>query len=158
MPISIRNEQPLPVKLSVVRRAAKTILTCESATSADVSILLTDDRTIHGLNLRYRGQDKPTDVLSFALRDELPSDAAAIPDFPIPADHVNEALGDVVISVEAAARQADQFGVSLDHELSLLTMHGILHLLGYDDVTDDGAEEMTSKETAALAKIGITRR
>lgn len=57
-------------------------------------------------------------------------------------------LGDVIISVDTAARQAETHGVTLDSELALLTVHGILHLLGYDDMTDEGAEEMQAKERA----------
>jgi probable rRNA maturation factor len=158
MPISICNDQPIPVNASLLRRAATAILNSEGEGLADVSVLLTDDRTIHALNLKYRGQDKPTDVLSFALRDESEAGPTSNSCFPsVGTDRVEE-LGDVVISVETARRQAEQFGVRLENEVALLAVHGILHLLGYDDMTDEGAEEMTAKETAALASVGIARR
>lgn len=106
-------------------------------------MLLTDDATLHALNRDYRDQDKPTDVLSFAQRDEHPDTPHATP-----SSLKTELLGDVVISVETAVRQAEQHGVTLNEELALLTVHGILHLLGYDDMTDEGAEEMQARERA----------
>jgi probable rRNA maturation factor len=108
---------------------------------AEVSVLLTDDATVHALNFRYRGYDKPTDVLSFAQRD-------AVPDAPVPPLLPGAALvlGDIVISVDAAARQAEAQGVSLQTELALLTVHGLLHLLGYEDDTEAGAEQMRQRE------------
>jgi len=99
---------------------------------------------VHALNREYRYQDKPTDVLSFSQRDQHPD----APSFSGQAYSKSEVLGDVVISVETAIRQANQHAVSLDEELALLTVHGILHLLGYDDMTDEGAEEMQEKERA----------
>jgi len=110
-----------------------------------VTVLLTDDTEVHGLNHRYRGYDKPTDVLSFAQRDPAP-DAPPPPDLP----GAPLLLGDVVISVDTAERQAAAHGVSLEQELALLTVHGILHLLGYEDETDAGAERMREREREIL--------
>ncbi len=110
-----------------------------------MSVVLTDDATVHELNLHYRGFDKPTDVLSFAQQDQIEG-------FPPPPD-VDELpllLGDVIISVDTAARQAEIHHVSLIQELELLTVHGILHLLGYEDDTDDGADLMREREKAIL--------
>jgi probable rRNA maturation factor len=132
-------------------RAARTALRVEGAPNAEVSILLTDDATIHALNRDYRSQDKPTDVLSFSQRD-VTATSPLIPDNHQP----NELLGDVVISVETAARQAENHGVGLGEELALLTVHGILHLLGYDDTDDAGAEEMRVRECVILSEaLGI---
>ncbi len=144
-----------------------------------MSLVLTDDPTVHALNHDYRGIDKPTDVLSFAQRDQHPDAPPGRPtpnpggedplsgartsgapenspcqsggeDPPAPnpgGERLrSEILGDVVISVETAIRQADQHNVTLEQELALLTVHGILHLLGYDDMTDEGAAEMQEKE------------
>ncbi len=97
------------------------------------------------LNLQYRGYDKPTDVLSFAQRDSV-ADAPPPPSLPGEPDP----LGDVIISVETAARQAEQHKVPLEKELALLTVHGILHLLGYTDDTEEGAEEMRVREREIL--------
>jgi probable rRNA maturation factor len=146
MPITILNSQPIPVNTKPLLRAARRTLRAEGAPKAEISLLLTDDTTIHGLNRDYRGQDKPTDVLSFAQRDQHP-DAGFIVQSDS-ATEIPEMLGDVVISVEMAARQAEHHGVDVDEELALLTVHGILHLLGYDDMTDEGAETMQQKERA----------
>jgi probable rRNA maturation factor len=85
-----------------------------------VSLVITGDRTVHRLNRDYRGKDKPTDVLSF------------------PGPHEQGNLGDIVISVETAARNARAGGRTLAKELDVLTLHGFLHVLGYDHETDDG--------------------
>jgi probable rRNA maturation factor len=151
MAVSIQNSQSRRVPTKPLLRAARTALRAEGAPKAEVSILLTDDPTIHALNRDYRYQNKPTDVLSFAQRDGQ-TNSPAVPDLRQP----NELLGDVVISVETAARQAENHSVPLAEELALLTVHGILHLLGYDDTTDEGAEKMRVRERAILAEaLGI---
>lgn len=96
---------------------------------------------MHELNRRYRGYDKPTDVLSFAQRDQS-ADAPIIPVLP----GMPTVLGDIVISVDTALRQSEAHGVTLDQELALLTVHGLLHLLGYEDETEEGAERMRERE------------
>ena len=110
-----------------------------------MDILLTDDARIHALNYSYRNYDKPTDVLSFAQRDVV----AGAPFLP----HVPElpvVLGDVVISVDTAIRQAEQHQVLLEQELALLAVHGILHLIGYEDETEAGARAMHCRERDLL--------
>lgn len=117
----------------------------EGPARAEVSVLLTDDATVHAMNRDYRGYDRPTDVLSFALNDPMP-DAPPMPQLPgQPA-----VLGDVIISVDTAERQANSLGISLEEELALLTVHGILHLLGYEDETEEGAARMRLREQAVL--------
>lgn len=101
----------------------------------EVSVVLCDDPFIQSLNAAHRGKDKPTDVLSFALEDP-------------------EYLGDIVISLPTAARQADAAGWELEHEIALLGVHGLLHLLGHDDETAAGAWEMQTKTEAALRDAG----
>jgi len=126
-------------------RVAKELLQAEKFPyPAEVSILLTTDEHIHQLNRDYRGKDKPTDVLSFQQWEE--DEIQGEPEEPV-------VLGDVVISIETASRQAEEKGWTLDDELSLLVVHGILHLLGYDDETDEGAEEMRERERAVLGSI-----
>jgi probable rRNA maturation factor len=88
--------------------------------NGEVSLVLTGDRAVRALNARYRGQDRPTDVLSF------PGGGGA------------GELGDIVISVETAARNARGQGRTLAQELDVLALHGFLHVLGYDHETDDG--------------------
>lgn len=119
--------------------AAATGAEARSATLA----LVGDDR-IRGLNRDFRGYDKPTDVLSF------PSGSGNGP------DDAEDYLGDIVISVETANRQARRRGSTLPRELRVLALHGFLHLLGYDHETDDG--QMRRLEYRLRRKFGITRR
>jgi probable rRNA maturation factor len=97
------------------------------------------------MNRDYRGYDRPTDVLSFALNDPMPGTPPmpALPGQPI-------LLGDVIISIDTAERQANALGITLENELALLTVHGILHLLGYEDETEAGAARMRVREEAVL--------
>jgi len=109
---------------------------------AELSIVLCDDAFIHPLNRDYRGKDRPTDVLSFPQREGEESD----PDDPV--------LGDIVLSVERAQAQADERGHSVETEIRILLVHGILHLLGYDHEDDADAEEMEAEERRVLAMLG----
>lgn len=149
MPVSVMNQQTKPIQahMRAVRRAGNRLLRLERLYSAEVSILLTDDEFVHDLNLRYRGYDKPTDVLTFAQRDALPN-APRAPKLP----GLQDPLGDVIISLDTAMRQATAHGVSLADELALLTVHGILHLLGHEDYTEEGAERMRVREREILKK------
>lgn len=99
----------------------------ELGVSGEMVVVLAADEPVRVLNARYRGKDKPTDVLSF---EGLGGD---------------EGLGDVVISVETAARNSREHGRTLLQELDLLALHGFLHILGYDHETDDGAMERLEK-------------
>lgn len=118
-----------------VKGAIRATLEAEDAADREVSVLLTDDAEIHALNRDYRGFDKPTDVLAFAL-DEADGGA------------VDPSLGDVVISVERAGAQARGRSVTLDSELELLAVHGTLHLLGYDHETPEEARVMRNRTRA----------
>jgi probable rRNA maturation factor len=126
-------------------------LQAEGYGSFDVSILLTDDKEIQSLNLQYRSIDKPTDVLSFSQFEphSIPQTSSSVP-FTI--------LGDVVISFDTAKKQAARFDITLAEELSLLVIHGILHLLGYEDEDDESALCMREKERAALEECGMRHR
>lgn len=115
---------------------------------AEVSILLIEDDEMKELNRRYRGFDKPTDVLSFS---QLDSSYSTPPGCPV-------ALGDVIISVPTAHRQADARGRSMEDEIDLLVVHGVLHLLGYDDETDEGAEEMNHRQEEILGQLNDGRK
>ncbi len=110
-----------------------------------MSLLLVDDREMQTLNYDYRGYDKPTDVLSFALQDSVEGTPALFQ-----AEGMPDILGDVVISVETAIRQAETHSLTLDDELALLGVHGVLHLLGYEDETVEGSAEMRKREQAIL--------
>jgi probable rRNA maturation factor len=110
---------------------------------ASASLVFVGDERMRYLNRTFRGYDRPTDVLSFPARAG---------DFPDEADY----LGDIVISVETARRQARRRGSTLPRELRVLALHGLLHLLGYDHETDQG--EMRRIEYRMRRKYGITRR
>jgi probable rRNA maturation factor len=99
----------------VLRSAARAL-----SVSGEVALVLTGDRAVRRLNARYRGLDRPTDVLSF------------------PGPGGEAGLGDIVISVDTAARNARSLGRTLPQELDVLALHGFLHVLGYDHETDDG--------------------
>lgn len=105
------------------------------ASSTGIGVLLSDDETLHRLNRDHRGVDRTTDVLSFRSADE--SDG-----FVRPPDEGDPYLGDLAISVPQAAHGAAQAGHALIDELRLLAVHGLLHLIGHDDATEEGAKEM----------------
>lgn len=111
-----------------------------------VSIVLTDDEQVRLLNRTYRGKDEPTDVLSFSLRetssDETAIDLAQLGEEP--------PLGEVYISVPTAQRQAERGERTLEEEVAFLAVHGVLHLLGYEDETQEGYEQMLQKGWAVV--------
>lgn len=126
----------------LVKKAIATTLELEDIEGREVSVLLTDDKEIHQLNHDFRGMDKPTDVLAFAL-DEAENGA------------MDPSLGDVVISVERALAQSKSRRVTLESELELLAVHGTLHLLGYDHAEPEEARVMRNRTRSirrALAK------
>ncbi len=106
---------------------------------AEISLLLCDDAFIRGLNARWRGQDRPTNVLSFPAADPAAS--------PI--------LGDIAIAYETMAREAEEEGKSLRAHFSHLVVHGVLHLVGYDHQDEAEAEVMERLEREILAMLGI---
>jgi probable rRNA maturation factor len=109
----------------------------KSLTPRPGEVILVDDREIALYNLQYRGKEGPTDVLSFPLEGGFPF----------------QPLGSVVISVETARRNAEKLGHTLQEELQLLLIHGLLHLLGYDHEKDNG--EMRSEERKLIEKFNL---
>ena len=137
MTIGISGKVP-EVSRAELRQWIKTVLRHLDQTRVELSLALVTDREIHKLNRQYRGKDKPTDVLSFPLADKLQPSL----------------LGDVVISGETAARQAQRRRHSLREELRILLIHGILHLLGYDhEVSRREASRMQRKEREVKAVL-----
>lgn len=116
---------------------------------AEVSVALCDDATIHQLNRDFRKVDRPTDVLSFALNE---GEEPEIVDGP-----AEELLGDIIISVDTLKRQAEEYGHSFERELAYLTIHGFLHLMGYDHETEDDKIEMRKEEEVVLSALGMNR-
>ena len=112
---------------------------------ATVGLLITDDETIRELNLRYRRQDSPTDVLAFGSSDD--EDGFVSP--PALPRH----LGDLVLSYPRASDQAAQYGLSIEDEVDRLLVHGLLHLLGYKDYEEQERAQMWERQEAILASI-----
>ena len=127
----------LPEAEELVSLAAAAALARADPTGS-VTILLTDDASVRELNDQFRGKDQATNVLSF-------------PAPPNPEDH----LGDVALAYGVCAREAAEQGKPLGHHLQHLTIHGVLHLLGYDHIGDDEAEAMEGLERAVLAGLGV---
>ncbi|MGB8001758.1 MAG: rRNA maturation RNase YbeY [Anaerobacillus sp.] len=119
---------------------------------SEVSIMFVDNSRIKEINRDYRGKDQPTDVISFALDDEEDGD-----DPLIFGDQVPHLLGEIVISVQKIADQAAEYGHSFERELGFLTVHGFLHLLGYDHMTEEDEKEMFGKQKVLLEQYGLTR-
>ena len=148
MEILISNNQDQhPVDASRLQSQVGQVLEKLGKTQCELSLLLTDDTEIQQLNKTYRSLDQATDVLSFPQDD----------------DAVNESgdtlLGDVVISVETAARQAEEHHLSFNEELILLAVHGILHLLGYDhERSPQDARIMQDKTQAVFETLFPGRR
>ena len=122
----------------------------------EVNVLVTDDAGIHSINLDMRGVDRPTDVLSFPMFDLAPGEKPAQEDAD-PATGLVP-LGDMVISLERAEAQAQEFGHSVQREICYLTVHSVLHLLGYDHMDEGPMKvQMRGREEAILSDLGITR-
>ena len=116
----LNRQRRFPVRADRLIEIADATLTAAGHDGRDVTVTITNDRRLHDLNLRFRGKDKPTDVLSFPYEE---------PDGPI---------GDIVISVDRAAAQAIEKRHDVQRELEILVLHGSLHVCGFDHETDDG--------------------
>ena len=165
MTIDFSNEQEQTFDfdfLSVARDVMEAVLDQEECPyEAQISLVLTDDDTIHSTNKEFRGIDRPTDVLSFPMVD-----------FPSPADYsVLEEddscfhpesgellLGDIMISVPRAVEQAREYGHSVKREYAFLIAHSMLHLLGYDHMEDEERLLMEEKQEQALKYLHIERK
>ena len=147
-----------PQTKRVVKKAVETALAAEGVEEpAAIDILLTDDETIHEINREHRGVDRPTDVLSFPMNELTPG--AFDPDL-CEWDYERECLllGDMVISMERCAQQAEEFGHSFEQEVAYLAVHSALHLLGYDHV-DEGVmkRQMRDREKEIMKRMEHTK-
>jgi probable rRNA maturation factor len=141
MSVLFRNSQKaVEVRPSSVEALAEFVLREEGASEKELSVLFVDDAEITKLNARHLGRTCPTDVLAFPMGEE--GEVAV---------HT-ELLGDVVVSPERAVCYAKQHGLKLEAELSLYLIHGILHLLGYDDVTASRKRKMRKRERELLSE------
>jgi probable rRNA maturation factor len=137
--ISRQGVPKSPIGSTTLRQKAERMLAALKLKKAELSVMLCDDRTIHELNRSHRRKDKPTDVLAFALSEgeQLPG-AEGI-------------LGDVVISIDTAQRQARERGHALWDEVTLLLAHGLLHLIGYDHRNDAEERRMNARADMLIA-------
>jgi len=134
---------------SWLREVAAKALTAEHQTDAEMGILITGQEKIRQLHKDYMGEDEPTDVLSFAMREKGPADA---PDFVFPTgDAVH--LGEVIISYPQADLQAAEHRHSTQKEIAILLIHGVLHLLGYDHDEAERQKKMQAREKAVLKLV-----
>ena len=138
---------------SLIKKAVKETLTEEKFEyPAEISVSFVDNQKIHELNREYREKDRPTDVLSFPMweKEEL-SDGSALDGHAV-------TLGDIIISAEKAQAQAEEYGHSIEREITFLSVHSTLHLLGYDhEVSADDEAYMNKKQEDVLVKIGLPR-
>jgi len=139
--IHIESEISFPQDL--LERAARTTLEHEShSLDSELSIILTDDTRLHELNLNYLGVDAPTDVLSFPASETDPDTGARY-------------IGDILISIPRAQTQADAAGHSLESEVQLLVVHGVLHLIGHDHAEAEEKARMWKAQAEILEKLGL---
>jgi probable rRNA maturation factor len=140
----------------------------EGVTAGEVALSFVDDEAIHELNKQYRGIDKPTDVLSFAMSeageeeieihyDQAVEDEQGEEPAEGEEDSFIEPLGDIIISVPRAINQAEEYGHSVERELGFLFVHGFLHLIGYDHQSEEDEKSMFAKQEDILQKAGLTR-
>lgn len=145
------TENPVTYALKILmRRSVTAALEYEGFyNDAEVSVTFTDNEGIRALNSEFRGIDKETDVLSFPLTDFEGGDEP-------PADEPSIMLGDIVISLEKAAAQAQEFGHSFERECAFLCVHSMLHLLGYDHVNSEEEDaEMRRRQSEILESMGL---
>lgn len=133
------------LKMLLRRAILETLKHEEKQGSFEVSLTFTDNEGIHALNKEYRNVDRPTDVLSFPQIDyELGEEAEGM-------------LGDIVLSLERAEEQAEEFGHSFKRECAFLCVHSTLHLLGYDhEISDEDDADMRARQRAVMEKMGLS--
>ena len=150
--IYFNNSQEGPISYALkmlIRRSVIAALEYEGyENDCEISITLTDNKGIHAINKQFRNIDAPTDVLSFPLVEYEESEEP-------PVDEENM-LGDIIISLERAEEQANEFGHSFEREVSFLTVHSMLHLLGYDHVnSEEEDKEMRRRQSEIMKNLGL---
>jgi probable rRNA maturation factor len=143
MEILIKNQQKITkLNQGKIKGIIKKVLQhLKADEETEISVLFTNDKFIKTLNNKYRGIDKPTDVLSFSLQEGVVKS---------PEIESDKLLGDIIISVETAQRQADNLNHSMERELTVLLIHGLLHLTGYDHEKGTDYKIMREKENEIL--------
>ena len=151
------NEQTdfeLPANLlDTLAQINQAIVAIEQLVSGEVGLLFVNNETIRQLNSEYRGIDRATDVLSFAIQEEHEDELV----ITYEEEELPNLYGDIVISVERAKEQAEEYGHSFERELCFLYVHGFLHLIGYDHLEEQEEQQMIAKQNLILEKVGINR-
>ncbi|WP_062046312.1 rRNA maturation RNase YbeY [Bacillus sp. JCM 19034] len=117
----------------------------------EVSITFVNEEQIQQINAEYRNKNQPTDVISFALNDQIDGEVNVV------GEGMPNMLGDIIISVPHIKRQAEEYKHTFERELGFLTVHGMLHLLGFDHKTEAEEKEMFSRQENILMQYGLTR-
>ena len=147
--IEIFNQLDEEIKeLETVEKLLLSAIEKEKLEDVTFNLIIVDNEYIHELNKNYRGIDRETDVITFALEDE---DSIIVP------KEEGRNLGDIYISIDKARSQAEEYGHGLLRELSFLAVHGFYHLLGFDHMTPEEEKVMFAKQEEVLEEYGITR-
>ncbi len=141
------QQKELDFVQQILEHAAKK----EEVSDSEVSVTFVTDEMIRDINREYRSKDQPTDVISFAM-EELGEGEIAIVGSTEP-----RMLGDIIISLDRTKEQATDYGHSFERELGFLAVHGFLHLLGYDHMTEEDEKKMSARQEEILLSLGITR-
>jgi probable rRNA maturation factor len=138
--VSVANSQDrAPVNVPRLKEVVRTVLEGESIKEAKISLAFVDNPTIHDINKRFLNHDEPTDVITF----------------PLSAPRAKTLEGELVIGAEVGLQQATERGHDVETELSLYVIHGLLHLCGYDDRTDEDSARMREAERYHLGELGL---
>ena len=144
--IEVFNETTEEIDIEEIKKLTDYLVKYMNVENAQFNVIFINNEKIREINKSYRGIDRETDVISFALEDEK----------TIRVEN-ERILGDIYISVEKAKMQAEEYGHSTEREFSFLFAHSMLHLLGYDHMEPDEAAVMEAKQAKALEDLGITR-
>ncbi|WP_316862251.1 rRNA maturation RNase YbeY [uncultured Cohaesibacter sp.] len=131
----------IEVALDTAQDYVKSIEGLSFTPDCEISLVFSDDETVRTLNAEHRGKDKATNVLSFPIDED--------------ADLFGPMLGDIVFAYQTVKREAEELGVEISAHMTHLSVHGFLHLLGYDHIEADEADKMESVEIAILARLGL---
>jgi len=151
------------LSISLIKRCIQTTLQAQDIKlPCEVSVLITDERSIREINREFRLTDKPTDVLSFPMQELKPMQSLTLQGWELIEEKSLDPetgllpLGEIVISADQTAKQAQEYGHSRDYETSYLTIHSVLHLLGYDHIDEgEDKEKMRSGEKKIMQELGF---
>ncbi|MEJ9280031.1 MULTISPECIES: rRNA maturation RNase YbeY [Ureibacillus] len=142
------SDEHIELVEKLLQHAAK----LENINNAEVSVTFVTNEKIHEINREYRDKDQPTDVISFALEEMGEGEIEIIGVGELP-----RVLGDIIISVDRTREQAEEYGHTFERELGFLAVHGFLHLLGYDHMTEEDEKVMFSRQEEILTSYGLGR-